>query len=506
MLALILARGGHYWRSELAPAQSLRLVAGAVLLAVALGTWLVGDPLFYFTIVVSAGVGLVACWHRPPFRFALLIVLGISLGLWRWSAVNLERPDDITLWHNQEVTWQGEVVEVDRRLDQIKLTTRAITVDDRRNTVPVSGLVMINVSVSDRWQIGDRFTADCRLVEPPVWEDFDYQRYLRRFGIETLCQYPRLRSTGEISYSPYRLIGQVKDYFSSQLDRVIGEPAGGIIQGMILGSAHRIDPELYQLFVRLGLSHIIAISGSHIALIVVLLLAVLIRLGLNRYQALPVLAVMISAYVVLVGSPASALRAAMMGIVMLIGQYYGRVSASGNALLLAAAGLVLLDPYALLFDIGFQLSFAAVIGLVYLSPLIDQLLFKILPWRLIREVITLTVAAQIATAPLIIFYFARLSIAGLLANLFIMPIVPLLMVLSILTIILAPVAPLVATFVGLLVSLLVDYWTAVALFWDYWIGVSIDVGQLPLPVLVISYLFLIVGLRWAYQRWYNPII
>lgn len=509
MLALILIYVCQDYLAALSPAKMLRLLAISFLVGVAVATIsnIEIEPLILLAGAVGLLVALVGLWPRLMIRVGLIIMLGLVIGGWRWTEVNLVSAIDITAWHNQQVTWHGEVTTVDERIDQTKLTVSAQQIYLAGHLAPTAGQVLVSLPTTRQWQIGDRIEVACRLVEPESWAEFDYRRYLQRFGIATVCRNAQARIIGPADPSSLlHLVSRAKSYFAGQLDQVIGEPAGGIVQGMILGSAHRIDPAVYTLFVQLGLSHIIAISGSHITLIVALILATLIRLGFDRRQALLPLLVAIGLYVLLVGAPASALRAAVMGGVVLIGQQLGRSSSIINALLIAAALLVFFDPYALLFDIGFQLSFVAVIGLVYLAPFIDQHLAIFIKWRWIREIISLTLSAQILTLPLIIFYFTRFSIGGVIANIVIMPIIPLLMVASIIMILLAPLIPVVALVIGLVVSLLVDYWLVVAQWCADWFGASVTVPALGIGWMLLAYLILF-GWLWRINRsWYNQIL
>ena len=210
----------------------------------------------------------------------------------------------------------------------------------------------------------------------------------------------------------------------------VKEPQVSVLQAMILGNRRGLPKNLLDQFANIGISHIIAISGMHIAIIAMILMFLAINLGLMRQQVYYFAVIGLIIYIVMIGWPASAVRAGIMAIVVLSAQKVGRLSRPINAIFLAAFVMLIINPKLLLSDVGWQMSFMAVLGIIYLMP-IFQNYFRKLPdiWRL-KDMIAVTLSAQIMTLPLIIFYFHKLSLVAILANIVILPIVPFLMMLG----------------------------------------------------------------------------
>ena len=170
---------------------------------------------------------------------------------------------------------------------------------------------------------------------------------------------------------------------------------------------------------RPAITHLTAVSGLNVALVAggVLVLA---RRVLGAQMAVAPTLVAVWLYAVLVGAPPSALRAAAMLTVGLAAQALGRLPDPAVGLALAVAALLAWEP-SLAFDLGFQLSVAATAGLVLLTPSLDQAARRLPRW--LREPLTVTLAAQLATLPIIVTTFQSVSVASLPANLLAAPLV-----------------------------------------------------------------------------------
>ena len=134
--------------------------------------------------------------------------------------------------------------------------------------------------------------------------------------------------------------------------------------------------------------------------------------------------VVIILFVILTGASASVVRAAVMGLLLSFAHGYGRLYDQKNSIILAGAVMIYHNPLTLVFDIGFQLSFAAVLGLIYLYPWLESRSYKISKLGVIKELILMTLSAQIAVAPLLIYYFGNFSLISLPANILILPFIP----------------------------------------------------------------------------------
>ncbi|RLC70622.1 MAG: DNA internalization-related competence protein ComEC/Rec2 [Chloroflexi bacterium] len=283
------------------------------------------------------------------------------------------------------------------------------------------------------YRYGDRLWIKGKLVEPPELEEFDYREYLARQGIYSLCYPKDVGLIGEGEGSPIlRLTFSLKEKLSRALALAVAEPSSSLAQAMLLGKRSELPKEIREDFQLSGIAHILAISGLHISIVAGMSLSLGAWLfGRHRpyYLLLALLAVWF--YALLTGWHPSALRAAIMGSLWAVGSWLGRQRNSFVALLLAAAVMVGIKP-SVLKDVSFQLSFAAMAGLIFLSPLFASWAYRALGdegkigggWRFIIESFSFSLGAILATLPLLAFYFHRISLVTLPATFFALPAVP----------------------------------------------------------------------------------
>jgi competence protein ComEC len=229
-----------------------------------------------------------------------------------------------------------------------------------------------------------------------------------------------------------QFLAVVRSRFETSLARAIPEPESSLAAGILLGKSATFAPDFVEALRRTSTMHIVAVSGYNITVVAanVLRFFELLKIPLLIAWWGAVAAVIL--FTLLVGAPASAVRAAIMGVVVLIGKRIGRTSPQRIALAFAAALMLLWRPDLLRFDAGFQLSFLATIGIFWMAPIIEEkVLRKKRLWGLGR-IFAETLGAQIVVAPWILYRFGNLSVLGAAANVVVLPIIPLTMFLSLL--------------------------------------------------------------------------
>ncbi|HYU61835.1 MAG TPA: ComEC/Rec2 family competence protein, partial [Solirubrobacterales bacterium] len=301
------------------------------------------------------------------------------------------------------------------------------------------------------------------------------------------------------------------DRAEAALERGMPEQEAALARGFVLGQDDRIDAETVNDFKRSGLAHLLAVSGQNVVLLGLLAVPLLAALNLSLRARLVCILVLIGVYVPVTGAGASIQRAGVMGAAGIAAALAGRPRSRWYALLLAAFATLVINPRADA-DVGWQLSFAAVAGILLWAHTIRDLLLGAHAGkardagplrRALAEGAALTVAATLATAPLMSHHFGALSAAALPANLLALPAVAPVMWLGMLAAMLgqapgAPVEPLNAV-----CALLIAYvdWVAHALGSARWAQARID---LSLGGVVIAYgVLLAAGLgasRWARRR------
>ncbi len=197
-----------------------------------------------------------------------------------------------------------------------------------------------------------------------------------------------------------------------------------LARGFVLGEDDGIDRTTVEDFRRSGLSHLLAVSGQNVALLALLAMPVLAAFGIPMRTRLVWVLAMIAVYVPLAGAGPSIQRAGVMGALSVLATLAGRRASRLYALVLAALVTLAVDP-GIARDVGWQLSFAAVLGILAIaSPLREAIADRIgrRGWqRALAEGAAVTIAATLATAPLIAFHFGTISTAALLANLLALP-------------------------------------------------------------------------------------
>ncbi len=218
--------------------------------------------------------------------------------------------------------------------------------------------------------------------------------------------------------------GELRARADAALGRGMPAREAALARGFVLGEDEQVDPATTEDFRRAGLSHLLAVSGQNVALLVLLAMPVLAALGLPLRTRLLWVLGLIVVYVPLAGAGPSIQRAGIMGALSVLATLAGRRASRFYALVLAAVVLLVLEP-GIAGDVGWQLSFAAVLGILLLAaPLRAGIAARIgsRGWRhALAEGAAVTIAATLATAPLIAFHFEAISTMTLVANLLALP-------------------------------------------------------------------------------------
>jgi competence protein ComEC len=305
-------------------------------------------------------------------------------------------------------------------------------------------------------------TVEGTLRPPP---DDPYGTYLARIGVQATIR-SRSLEVRPTDVDAAVMLERLRRGAGTALTNAIPEPEAGLASGIVVGLRDRVDRDLAADFTTVGASHVVAISGWNIAIVAATVAALLRSLPRRRRSVVTLLAIV--AYVLFAGASASVVRAAVMAGVVIGARESGRAGRAAAALGWAAFGLLLLDPR-LVGDAGFQLSSLATAGiLAWASPLTSRLR-ALLPGRLpasIVECLAVSLAAQVATLPVVLLTFGRLAIISPLLNLLVVPLVAPAMAASAVALLggataMAGLPAVVATIVGLPAWLLLSLMVAI---------------------------------------------
>lgn len=409
---------------------------------------LIDLPQLFWLGILILGVILPAMfWSRKQnyaiAGFCLILMVG---GAWRFLSTS-DIDSSIRQFNDQgKITLIGVISEEpDVRSDNIKYKVAGCQYELMGKSFVGTGNFLVVAKKYPAYQYGDKIVLTGKLQTPKSSEDFDYQKYLAKDDIYSIVYYPEIKLAGseQGSWFMAKLLA-VKNKFKESISRILSEPQGAFLGGLLLGEKRGLSPDLMTAFSRTGTTHIIALSGYNITIIAVALMALFNFFMVRRQISFWLSVGVIVLFVLATGAAASAVRAAVMGILVLLAQQVGRLYQIRNALVLAGAIMVYLNPRVLVWDLGFQLSFAATLGLIYILPILqrwftpdeDKKVFmsgqikegafiKLL--KPVKLILATTLAAQIAVLPLLVINFGQLSLISPLANLLILPVIPLTM-------------------------------------------------------------------------------
>jgi competence protein ComEC len=378
--------------------------------------------------------------HRQPTPFAVAVILSAAaLGAARY---NLSKPvidqNHIAYYNGvEDVVVSGLVVkapDIHETYQNLTVASERIALSDSSRR-PVSGRFLLRAARSPIIEYGTRIEAAGRLEEVENSGAFDYQAYLAQRGILAVMNGPWLTQLETGAGNPLmHLLLSIRQRAQESINQMLPQPQAALLSGILLGDDHAIPEELQKDFRDTGMTHIIAISGFNIAIIA----GVLINSGkhiVGRRWAAWIAFGAIALYTVFVGAEASVVRASVMAVLFIVAATsLGRPTFTPAALFAAAFFMTLLNPR-ILWQVGFQLSFAATMGLMlYVGPwglgLREWLQphfrrdFRRKATRFTTEFFLTTIAALVMTLPLIIYHFGVVSLVNLPANLLILPAQP----------------------------------------------------------------------------------
>ncbi|TSC82353.1 MAG: competence protein ComEC [Parcubacteria group bacterium Gr01-1014_20] len=256
----------------------------------------------------------------------------------------------------------------------------------------------------------------------------------------------------------------LKNHLIGQFKKQLSRDKAALVAGITFGEKSEFTEKLKTDMARSGVTHIVALSGYNIAILALAIERSLKKL-VSRQKRFYITLGLIFLFVIMVGGEASVVRAAIMGSLILLAGHIGRVHDTLHIIILTALVMVLVNPGVLAFDIGFQLSFLSLLGIVYLEPVLKKLLRvkdkkeeSFLAWQ---ENGVTTVAAQLAVIPILILNFNQFSLSAIFANTFILLTIPFTMFLGFLLSALSSISFLLGFFVAQLLSLLAFYQLAV---------------------------------------------
>lgn len=440
----------------------------------------------------------------PRSRVPFIIPLGILIFTIALGQANLKYhshpANDIAgyIGLKKEIRFFGEIDKwpvLKRHRTQIICRVDSIVIDSRLQSA--YGLVLVQIQrETTSYSLGDRISFSGRLNLPSGGNypgRFDYSRYLQTKGISGVVYIgnPARISTDEQKRNfAGHSINSIRHWILDCFYTNMRELPAALASGFLVGETHDIPPEIYKAFRRTGTMHLLAVSGSNVILVLIVIGWVLRFCPLGRSGRFITMLIVIIAFSHLSYNQPSVIRASVMVSLVLTARFFYRRVDLSNIIALAASALIFYDP-GNLFDIGFQLSFAVTWGLVLFLPKLN-LLFEekkmTTPFRYMLLILFSSIIASLISAPILIYYFGEIPLITVFSNLLIVPLVSVAVIGIVILLLVHFVWPAVAIVPGMLLDRLLNLINELVVYFGDW-----KISMLEIPSSSIILILLYIG-------------
>ena len=413
------------------------------ILGVLLGNFFAGAKYFWFLIVFLFFFGLASLFYfilqrnRGTIALIFSILAFLSLGITRHLRARLLPTDEISRYISFPTSNRsriiGVVVSIPKRSSEktdFVLACERLSTDEREIVVTGKTQVFLYTAGPIQIDYGDRLNIRGRLSSPPASTNpgvFDYKKYL---GYRNIYSVFSVYGSEDIEILRQRKISILRSVISKirkKIDYVIKSTLpqleSSILAGVMLGERGGLSREIQGIFADAGVLHTLAVSGLHVGLVLFIFYAFFRVIGIPKRITYFLTIMVVIIYAQVAGGRPSAIRASIMATCGLVAVLLERDKHLYNSLALAALIILLVNPFTL-FDVGFQLSFVATLGILYLTPhFLDYFRFG-KPRKLITYILTslaVSGGALVGVYPIIAFYFNKISLIALISNILVVP-------------------------------------------------------------------------------------
>ncbi|WP_300278381.1 ComEC/Rec2 family competence protein [Peptacetobacter sp.] len=353
---------------------------------------------------------------------------------------------------------------------------------DRYNQYRVGKSIVNDYSKNSNIKTGDiiKVVGKNKPLSNMKFEDFYYGRYLKSTGIENYCNMYKYKKIG--INKKYELIGNIRRYIR-ETNRYLYKDKSDFLNSMLIGEKELIKDEDKRMFSRTGISHIIAISGLHVSI----LCAFIGFLGrrINITFNMIILNLVLYLYIYIAGGSPSIIRAVLSSVFSNIAFFIDRRKDGVTTLMIIASAMIIYNPF-ILYNISFQLSFLATFSIVYFYPIINK--------KIKLSIVSITIAANIMTMPIIIYNFKGISLLSLISNIMVVPFISLVIYLDIISLVIFNLFPFISVLISLFNSSIISYIHFILEKIDeIWFS-YIRFTQLDFSFLIIYYIIISLGI------------
>jgi competence protein ComEC len=446
-------------------------------------------------------------------RWGILVsifILTFSFGIFRFNMVDQPAPEVFESQVGQKISLSGEIVDEPSVRQNDQQLTVEISQGPARTVLGETSLrtvlagpatkVVVSANLDQNFKYGDEINFAGKLKKPENFltdqgKTFDYVNYLRKDGIFYTMSYPQIEivSRGHGNFVQSFLFS-AKEKFLEKINFLIPNPESIFMGGLLFGEKADFDKTLKQNFVDTGMIHLVTLSGYKITMIAGWFMAIFIFLPKILGIWIGILGIWL--FVLMTGGAASAVRAGIMATLALFARATGRNYDVARALLLTGIVMVLLNPFVLVYDVSFQLSFIGTIAIIFYVPKIEKYFLWITKKFGLREIVAMTCAIYIFVAPFILYEMGSFSLVTLPANILIMPLFPLSMIFGFLTIFIGLVSNVLAVPFAYISYFLLHYELGVINFFAKLPFAAFTFSSFPLFLTILIYAYFVYMLFW----------
>lgn len=348
--------------------------------------------------------------HRLVSRVIPFVSIFMFLGAGYYFAYDYFQKDNKIIF-DKKVEFTRIITEAERRLNNQKLI-----VDD----------IQIATARYPQFDYGDKVRLTGVIKRP----EGEFKNYYAKEGIAGIMSFPTIELVSKNNGSPIiAALFKIKSFFESSFKNVLPFDQATFLSGLVLGSTAEFSDEFKEKLRLTGTSHLVALSGYNISVIINYVGGLFALWWVTRKLKLPLSILVVTGFVLMTGAEPSVVRAAIMAMILLLADQIGRTAYIPNVIASVALVMVVINPKILVFDIGFQLSFLALVGIIYLEPWLRKR-FKakdepgLLGWR---SHFWTTTSAQIAVLPILIYHFGFVSPVSIFTNVLLLEFIPITM-------------------------------------------------------------------------------
>lgn len=421
-----------------------------------------------------------------------IFILTFSFGVFRFNTVDISAPAIFESYLGQKISLIGEIID-----------EPIITENNQKLNVKVlfhkyETEVLVLTNLDTYYKYGDEIKFEGTFKKPENFitdqgKEFDYINYLRKDGIFYLVNYPKVEIISHNNGNLIKnLLFSIKEVFINKINSTIREPESLLMNGLILGEKSAFSESLRQSFVDTGTIHIVALSGYNVTIVAEWIMKIFSSFPKNIGIGAGMFSILL--FVLMTGGSSTAVRAGIMASLALFARLIGRNYDVTRALILAGVFMILINPFVLVFDVSFQLSFIATVAVIFFTPKIEKYFLWVTPRLGLRDIISVTCAAYVFVLPFILYKMGNLSLVALPANTMILPFIPFTMILGFLTVLTGSIGYFFSIPFGYVSYLLLHYELSVISFFSSIPFASLSIPNFPFFITVLIYIYFIYKL------------